>query len=211
MLGYGDIGQSIRAVLHTMGATVQPVARRQRTAPAGETMFGIDRLDALLPETEAIIMALPANPATRHVIDARRLGLMRPDALLVNVGRGEAIDETTLARSLRRGGSLGRRWTYWMRSCCPDLITTPHIAGFGDGPVNERLAERVVSSALKLSRGDEREGRVLPPRHQSAPEIAGLISWRTASTIPNDGNFSGIRRNLRRNHVVAPIGAHPIA
>jgi glyoxylate reductase len=60
-------------------------------------------LDDLLAESDVVSLHVPLSEATRHLIDARRLALMRPDAVLVNTARGPIVDEAALAEALRRG------------------------------------------------------------------------------------------------------------
>jgi phosphoglycerate dehydrogenase-like enzyme len=62
-------------------------------------------LDAAIAEADVISLHLPLDETTRHVIDARRLALMRPSAILLNTARGGLIDEAALAAALPRGAS----------------------------------------------------------------------------------------------------------
>ena len=59
-------------------------------------MHTSDEIDALLPLADAVFCCLPSTPATVRMLDARRLGLMRDDAVLINVGRGDLIDTDAL-------------------------------------------------------------------------------------------------------------------
>ena len=63
----------------------------------------VEDLDRGLAEADIVSLHLPLSEATRNLIDGRRLGLMKPDALLINTARGGLIDEQALARALRDG------------------------------------------------------------------------------------------------------------
>ena len=64
-------------------------------------------LDALLPQADVVSIHAPLTAETRHLIDARRLALMRPTAVLINTARGPVVDEAALAAALRDGTIAG--------------------------------------------------------------------------------------------------------
>ena len=64
-------------------------------------------LDALLPQADIVSIHAPLTAETRHLIDARRLALMRPTAVLINTARGPVVDEAALAEALRDGTIAG--------------------------------------------------------------------------------------------------------
>jgi phosphoglycerate dehydrogenase-like enzyme len=72
-----------------------------------DACYPLDQLEAHLPLLDTIVVALPSTPATRHFLDERRLGLMRDDAVLINIARGEIIDEAALIETLQKGKFLG--------------------------------------------------------------------------------------------------------
>ncbi len=92
ILGYGNIGQAIERKLNALGVRTTGVRR----ANLGE-------LDALLPTADALFLALPATPETDNILSAERIGRLPRHAVIVNVGRGNAIDEQAMCEALRAG------------------------------------------------------------------------------------------------------------
>jgi phosphonate dehydrogenase len=101
IVGMGAVGQAIARRLAGFGARLvyhDPV----RLPPEREAALGLRRagFETLLIAADVVVLAAPLTPATRHLIDAETLALMRPGALLVNVGRGSVVDEDAVAASL---------------------------------------------------------------------------------------------------------------
>lgn len=135
--GFGGIGRTLAPYLRMLGAHVTGVAR---SAGERDGFPVVDEagLDALLPDTDLLIMILPGSDATRHALSAERLARLHRTAWLVNVGRGSTVDEQALAETLRRGALGGAAldvfeteplpagsplWTL------PNVIISPHAAG----------------------------------------------------------------------------------
>ncbi len=97
LVGYGNIAKQVEAVLATLGARVLHTSTRDDGHPDWRP------LPALLSESDIVSLHLPLTAATRHLIDQEALGLMKPDAVLVNTARGPIVDEEALAAALREG------------------------------------------------------------------------------------------------------------
>ena len=141
VLGVGDIGGFYARKMHALGATVLGVRRTLRE-PCEEYLaeqHTMADLDGLLPRADILAMVLPGGPETDHVIDERRLRLMKPGAYLLNVGRGNAIDPAALKTVLEEGliGGVALDVTepeplpaddeLWDD---PRVLITPHVAGY---------------------------------------------------------------------------------
>jgi D-3-phosphoglycerate dehydrogenase / 2-oxoglutarate reductase len=139
--------------LLSAGATARATARLARGL--GMTVVAHDpHVDPSLPELEKLHIALlpmdevvaaadvlsvhlPSTAATRHIVDARLISLMRPDAILVNVGRGEVVDEAALADALDRGHLYGAGLDVREQEppgesrlhTMANVVLTPHVAG----------------------------------------------------------------------------------
>ena len=90
IIGLGEIGGAVAEGAKRLGMHVTGVRRQAGTDPFADEVIGLDGLDAALPEADYVVIATPLTPATRHIIDRRRLRLMRSGAGLFNIGRVRA-------------------------------------------------------------------------------------------------------------------------
>ena len=102
IVGLGDIGREFARRLKTLGAYTIGIRRKNPDKPdyVDELHF-MDQLEALLPKADIVALSLPSTPSTYHVINRRTIGLMKKDAVLINVGRGTAIDTEALCDALK--------------------------------------------------------------------------------------------------------------
>jgi len=132
VLGYGSIGSAVAERLRPFGVEVVGVATTRR-----EGALGLDDLDSALPSADILIDLLPLTAGTSGLLDARRLGLLRPGALLVNAGRGATVDTPALVDALRSGRlraaldvtdpePLPPDHPLWR---LPGVLISPHMAG----------------------------------------------------------------------------------
>jgi len=146
IVGYGRIGQAVaRRALHGFGMRVLAWSR---TAPAVPPVAGVewvDTLDALLPLVDICSLHCPGGAATRHLLDRRRLGLLRPEAILVNTARGDVVDEAALVDALEGGRLRGAGLDVFEREPAihpgllqrEDVVLLPHL---GSATVESRTA-----------------------------------------------------------------------
>lgn len=107
-VGTGDLGSSFCALCKCMGAHTVGVRRDAgKAAPGVDEMHPMEELDALLAQADVVALMLPHTPQTVHVMDRRRLLRMKPDAILLNGGRGTAVDCLALAQVLEEGHLWG--------------------------------------------------------------------------------------------------------
>lgn len=138
VLGLGDIGGDYAAKMKALGAHVTGVKRTPVPMSCADRVCALEDIDALLPSADIVALALPGGKATRHVIDARRLKLMKKSAYIVNAGRGNAIDTEALWKALENGELAGAALDVFENEPLPasspvwdlpNLIITPHAAG----------------------------------------------------------------------------------
>jgi glyoxylate reductase len=109
ILGMGRIGQAVAKRARAFGMQIH-YNNRRRLRPEVEDQLDAtwwDSLDQMVARMDIISINCPHTPATFHIMNARRLKLMKPEAVIVNTARGEVIDENALTRMLRSGDIAG--------------------------------------------------------------------------------------------------------
>ena len=103
-LGLGDIGSAFSKKLKALGAYTIGVRRSDTSKPDYmDEVHLSDKVDELIPRADIIALALPNNADTKNTIDAARMAMMKPDTIIINVGRGGAINAEALLDGLSRG------------------------------------------------------------------------------------------------------------
>lgn len=169
LLGFGHIGKAIagRAKAFSMKTVV---ANRSKVAisPLVDESYGLDQLPAFMGAADIIVVSLPLMDATKGIVDASALANMRPDALIINVGRGQVIDEQALFDALlnrRIGGAIIDTWYQYPSAETPvtppsqlpfetlaNLTMTPHMSGWTNGTVRRRQ-ETIADNIRRLTQG----------------------------------------------------------
>lgn len=137
IIGYGELGRGVEKLARAFGMRVI-IAQR----PEGEIVEGRVGLDELLHSADVVSLHVPLAPNTENLIDARRLALMQPHALLINTARGAVIDNAALANALRDRVIGGAALDVLdvepppldhplLADDVPNLILTPHTAWAG--------------------------------------------------------------------------------
>jgi D-3-phosphoglycerate dehydrogenase len=177
LLGFGRIGREVAVRARAFGMRVDvfdPYVEEESLAAVGASKAA--DLDAAIAATDAVSLHLPLNDATRHVIDARRLALMRPRALLVNTARGGLIDEAALATALGEGRLGGAGIDVFAEEPppadspllkAPRLLLSPHNAGVTDESMI-RMATEAATNIL-----DVLDGRLDPAVIVNLEAVAG--------------------------------------
>lgn len=143
IVGWGPIGQGLGALLAALGLRVVSVrgSEAPAAAPAHESV-SYEQLHTVLPQADWLLLACPLSERTRGLVDAKALARMPAGARLVNVARGEVVDEPALIDALRSGALAGAYLDVFAHEPLsatsplwdlPNVIVTPHTAGHSDG------------------------------------------------------------------------------
>lgn len=136
LVGAGGIGEAIARRLDPFEVELTRVASRARDDERGH-VHGIDELPGLLPQAEVVLLAVPLNDATRHLVDAAFLAALPDGALVVNVARGPVADTDALLAELEAGRlraaldvtdpePLPSGHPLWT---APNVLVSPHVGG----------------------------------------------------------------------------------
>jgi len=157
LVGYGAVARRLAPVLTALGAKVVAFARR----PA-EDGTALLPLDELLHRSDIVSLHLPVNDETRNLLDARRIGLMKPGAILVNTARGGLVDQSALVEALRDARIAAAGLDVFAAEppladdpllALPNVVATPHVAWL-TGETLRRSLEIVVENARRLAAGE---------------------------------------------------------
>ncbi len=161
VIGLGPIGLEVAR----LGAALRMRAIGMRRTPRGDEpceTWPMARLDELLAQVDALVLALPLSDDTVHLLDARRFALLKRGAWFVNVGRGALVDEAALVAALQSGhlGGAGldvfeieplpEESPLWSM---PNVIVTPHNSGDSPGNLG-RAAAIFLDNLERYGRGD---------------------------------------------------------
>ncbi len=163
-LGLVGFGASARELAKRAAAfEMRIVAYELRQVPVEEQrQLGVecfaepDDLDRVFGESDYLSLHIPLTSATRHLVDERALRLMKPTAVIVNVARGDVIDETALATALTEGRLAGAGLDVFVHEPVPaddplrrlsNVIATPHVAGTTDGTAFRRTRAALANIA----------------------------------------------------------------
>lgn len=142
IIGLGSIGSEVATRAKALQAHVIGVRRHPDGSEPADEVHTPDRVEALLPTADVVLLSAPATAATKALADARFFAAMKPGSMLINVGRGALVDEEALHAALDRGvpelavldvaepepvPTSSWLWDH------PRVVLTPHNAAAGDG------------------------------------------------------------------------------
>jgi len=164
ILGMGNVGKEVAKRSAAFGTKILYTNMEPLSAEE-EAMYNakFSNLDEILEKSDIISVHVPLLPSTRNLIGEEEIAKMKPTAVLVNVARGNIIDEAAVAKALQEGRLLGAGFDAFAAEPpeadnplknCPNAILTPHIAG-GTRDVLEAGIARCVENAYRLSEGEK--------------------------------------------------------
>ena len=166
VVGWGPIGRRIGALLQALGLRV--AVARQSSVPAGADIPTVQyrQLQQLLPQADWLVLCCPLSAETRQLVDASTLARLPRGAHVVNVARGDVVDEDALIAALSSGAIAGAYLDVFAHEplpshsalwALPNVIVTPHGAGFSDGN-QERVARMFLDNLGRWARGEPLTG-----------------------------------------------------
>ena len=155
MIGTGDIGSHFARLCKAVGMETIGVRRNPSIEAEGiDHVVGFESLDNVLQYADVLAMSVPSTPATYHLLNAERIASLKPDSIIINAGRGNAIESRALADARAEGRIRGAALDVtepeplpansplW---CEPKCLITPHVAGGNHLEITERS---IISIAL---------------------------------------------------------------
>jgi phosphoglycerate dehydrogenase-like enzyme len=168
VLGFGGVGAATARLMRCLGMRVHAINRRGAAAEPVEWIGTPDRLDALLAAADVLVISTPLTRSTERLIGAAQLALMKSDAILINLARGEIIDEAALYRHLvsqpRFTACIDTWWVEPVRHGAfrmdqpfldlANVIASPHNSASVTG-WREIALGRALDNCCRVLRGEE--------------------------------------------------------
>jgi len=171
ILGMGRIGQAVARRAHAFGMQIHYHNRRRLRAETEEALEATywESLDQMVARMDVISINCPHTPSTFHLMNARRLKLIKPDAVIVNTSRGEVIDENALTRGLRAGEIAGAGLDVYEHGHdvnprlreLPNVVLLPHM-GSATREGRVEMGEKVIINIKTFADGHRPPDQVVP-------------------------------------------------
>lgn len=167
ILGFGGIGKASGRLFKALGGKVHAISRSGVSDEPADWVGTLADLDAVLEVADVVVVSLPLTSATRGLIGRRELGLMKPDAILVNVARAAIVDEDALFEHLRANPSFCAGIDAWWEEPrdgspfttrhpfleLPNVIGSPHNSALTAGAL-ATAARRAAENIARYLRGE---------------------------------------------------------
>lgn len=165
VIGAGGLGGEIARRFSALGAKVSGIRRRPGLGAAEgfEAVHGLGELDGLLPQADIVVLSTPLTAETRQVLDARRLRVLRPGTIVVNVARGALLDEAALVEGLQAGRLRGAVLDVFAKEPLaaasplwhlPQVVWTPHVSGVSPRRFWDRLQDLFLDNWARYRAGE---------------------------------------------------------
>lgn len=171
ILGMGRIGQAVAQRARAFGMSIH-YHNRKRLRPETEEALSArywESLDQMVAGVDVLSVNCPHTPSTFHLMNARRLALMKPEAVIVNTSRGEVIDENALTRQIRAGALAGAGLDVYERGAevnprlreLPNVVLLPHM-GSATAEGRLEMGEKVIINIKTFEDGHRPPDLVVP-------------------------------------------------
>ena len=169
LVGVGNIGREIAVRARAFGARIVGVMRQPRSVEGIDEAVPFERLFEVLAAADAVVLSLALTPQTHHLIGCNALAAMNPSAFLINVARGGIVDEAALIEALGKGRIAGAGLDVFASEPLPldsplrrlpNVILSPHVAGFGNDGAEERLVDLCRDNIRRFMAGEALRNRI---------------------------------------------------
>jgi phosphoglycerate dehydrogenase-like enzyme len=173
IVGVGDMGAAVARAAKTLGLHVIGVRRRGAAHVDVDRMVPVGALDAVLPEADFVVLAVPLTPETDNLLDRRRIGLIKPGAGLFNIGRAGSLDHDALVAALRSEALSGAILDVFDPEPLPassplwhadNVVLTQHVTSDDLDEYLPKTYDLVFVNAARLVRGEPLLNSVDPAR-----------------------------------------------
>ena len=173
VLGLGSLGGAVAQRANQFGMRVTGVRTTAQPHADCERVVATAELDGVLPETEFLVIACPLTEQTRNIMDQRRIGLLPPGAKVVNIGRGQLLDQDALCDRLDHGTLGGAVLDVFVPEPVPpghrlwttkNLVMTPHVSCDDPLTYNARSLDTFLENMAALEAGKPLPNLYLPER-----------------------------------------------
>ena len=180
IVGLGRIGREVARWAQFIGMPVSAVTQNptegRRVASGLDVLGGLRDLAAMAADADFLVIAIPHTPATTNLIDEAVIASLKATAYVVNVGRGPVVDQWALYGALAHGRLAGAAIDVWYHypdgpepvhpsdapfQALPNVILTPHTAGYTEGTMRHRFAA-IAENIRRLAEGEPLENVVWP-------------------------------------------------
>ncbi len=171
ILGMGRIGQAVARRAQAFGMQIHYHNRRQLRPEVEEQLEATywESLDQMAARMDIISVNCPSTPSTYHLLNARRLRLLKPSAVIVNTSRGEVIDENALTRMLKAGDLAGAGLDVYEHGLrgnpelrdMPNVVMLPHM-GSATQEGRVEMGEKVIINIKTFADGHRPPDQVVP-------------------------------------------------
>ncbi|MBR5928008.1 MAG: D-2-hydroxyacid dehydrogenase [Spirochaetia bacterium] len=159
VIGLGDIGSEFGQRMHLLGSSVTGIRRHTDSKPEWlEAIYPLEKLDDIIGDFDFVALSIPNTKATAHLMDLNRLKKMKKSAILINVGRGNAVVTADLCKALNEGIIAGAAVDVTDPEPLPadnplwdarNIIITPHTSGQYHLPETFERIVRLAAENLK--------------------------------------------------------------
>ena len=163
IVGLGEIGRDCARKAKAFGMHVIGISREGKAGGPIDEAFPRTQMPAILPRADVLLLSLPLEAETHHIIGAREIALLKPTAMIVNIARGALIDEPALVAALAERRIAGAAMDVMETEPLPvdsplwdfdNVLFSPHVGGHSDATSKHALTEMIADNLRRFAAGE---------------------------------------------------------